>query len=64
MTLLTIEMAKGYSCPVNSNAAFKAPDDMVAAQERLSAQRKLALNLKLDATFEDHFNVAYKIEIF
>lgn len=58
------EMAKGYNKPVNCNDGSKVPDDIVDAQERLSAKCKLELTFKSMATFEEHVKGSDMIELY
>lgn len=62
--LSSFEQAKGYTKPINGNPPKTIPDDIIEAQENLSAKRKLAMILKSKATIEEYVSVGDMIEVY
>lgn len=60
----TFEQAKGYTKPIDGNCPYAIPDEIVDAQQKLSAERKLALILKSKATFAEHITVGDMVEVY
>lgn len=62
--LSSFEQAKGFTKPVTGNSPNATPKDIIEAQEKLTAKRKLALILKSKATFEEQITVGDLIEVY
>lgn len=63
-TMSAFELAKGYTKPIDGQNVHKVPDEILDAQLRLAARRKLALILKSKATFENVVNVGDMVEVY
>ena len=60
----SFELAKGFTKPVIHRSITEIPDDVVNAQIKLQAKRKLALILKSKATFEELISVGDMVETY
>lgn len=62
--LSSFEQAKGYTKPLNGNSPKYIPDEIIEAQENLSAKRKMSIILKSKASIEEHISVGDMIEVY
>ena len=60
----SFEMAKGFTKPVDSRSVKAVPADILEAQDKLKARRKMALILKSKATKDVSFSVGDMVEVY
>lgn len=60
----SFEQSKGFTKPINGNAISAIPEDIIDAEQKIAAKRKLALILKSKSVLEQYIKIGDMIEIY